>query len=174
MKISKQPTKRIIEDTVSSVAGSDVLPLVRYLKDKKNISEFIIAESLSHEINAVRNMLYRLHQANLVSFTRKKDKQKGWYIYYWTFRPSMISTLVDKLEKDKLEGLRSRLHREKGVHFYKCNKGCIRLDFDQATDFDFKCPECGCIMDYEDNTKKITQIEQEIILIEKMKRMKRK
>ena len=70
-------TKAIETEVIQTIAGEDVTELVLYLKGKKNVSEFVIAEDLEKEINAVRNMLYRLLHAKLVSFTRKKDKQKG-------------------------------------------------------------------------------------------------
>ncbi|MBW2978857.1 hypothetical protein KY304_01975, partial [Candidatus Woesearchaeota archaeon] len=63
-------TKKEIDDIICQVAGEDVLPLVKVLKNKKNVSEFKIAESIKKEINLTRNMLYRLYDHNLVSFIR--------------------------------------------------------------------------------------------------------
>ena len=119
-------------------------------------------ERIKKEINETRNMLYRLHEANLISFIRKKDKKKGWYIYYWTFKPKMIKHLIIRLKKDKLAKLKDRLSREKSSHFFICQNKCIRLDFDQAMNFKFKCPECGEIMNQEDNLENIRLIEEEI------------
>ncbi|MBU3941985.1 MAG: hypothetical protein KKF74_03665 [Nanoarchaeota archaeon] len=152
----------MIEATIVDVAGEDVLPIVDYLKNKKNISEFKIAEVIKKEINTTRNMLYRLQEANLVSFIRKKDKKKGWYIYYWTFKPKMIKHIIVSLKKKKLAKLMERIVREKSSHFFICPNKCIRLDFEQAMNFEFKCPECGEIMHQEDNTENITLIEEEI------------
>ena len=114
-----------------------------------------------------RNMLYRLYDSNLVSFIRKKDKKKGWYIYYWTFNTKNIKHILKDIKKKKLERLKERLNREKGVDFYTCGNGCIRLDFEQATDFEFKCPECGSLLNLEDNSKKIEEIKKEIAKLEK-------
>ncbi len=155
-------SNKIIEATIADVAGEDVLPIVHFLKNKKNISEFKIAEVIKKEINATRNMLYRLQEANLVSFIRKKDKKKGWYIYYWTFKPKMIKHIVISLKKEKLAKLKDRLKRERSSHFFICQNKCIRLDFDQAMNFEFKCPECGEIMNQEDNLENIRVIEEEI------------
>ena len=83
-----------METVVGDVVGADVISLVRSLKNKKNVSEFKIAETLKQEVNITRNMLYRLYDANLVTFIRKKDKVKGWYIYYWTFNPKHIGFLA--------------------------------------------------------------------------------
>jgi len=159
-------SNKIIEAAIAEVAGEDVLPVVHFLKNKKNISEFKIAEALKKEINETRNMLYRLQEANLLSFIRKKDKKKGWYIYYWTFKPKMIKHLITSLKKDKLAKLKDRLSREKSSHFFICQNKCIRLEFEQAMNFEFKCPECGEMMNQEDNMENIRLIEEEIKKIE--------
>jgi transcription initiation factor TFIIE subunit alpha len=155
-------SNKIVEDVVSEVAGDDVLPLVRALKNKKNVSEFKLAESIKEEVNTTRNMLYRLYDSNLVSFVRKKDKKKGWYIYYWTFDSKKIKHLLTNLKKKRLLKLKDRLEREKANHFYSCKSKCIRLDFDQSMEFEFKCPECGELIEQEDNSEEIQKIETEI------------
>ncbi|HLC66764.1 MAG TPA: hypothetical protein VJK52_03945 [Candidatus Nanoarchaeia archaeon] len=147
---------------IGEVAGADVLPLVHALRNKRNVSEFKIAEQLKLEINVIRNMLYRLLHANLVSFIRRKDKKKGWYIYYWTFKPKMVPFHSQDLRKKRLEGLKERLQRERDNHFYVCDHRCMRLSFEQAMDYEFKCPECGNLMNQEDNAKVIEKIEDEI------------
>lgn len=160
-------TNKIVEDVVTEVAGEDVVPLVKNLKNKKNVSEFKLAENIKKEVNEVRNMLYRLYDSNLVSFIRRKDKKKGWYIYYWTFNLKRIKYLVKDLKKKKLERLTERLERENASHFFICNKKCIRLDFDQATGFSFKCPECGELMNIDDNSEEIKKIEEETKYLQK-------
>jgi len=160
-------TNKIVEDVVSEVAGEDVVPLVNNLKNKKNVSEFKLAENIKKEVNEVRNMLYRLYDSNLVSFIRRKDKKKGWYIYYWTFNLKRIKYLVNDLKKKRTERLKERLGREKDSHFFICSKRCIRLDFEQSTGFSFKCPECGELMQQEDNSNMIKDIESEIKILEK-------
>jgi transcription initiation factor TFIIE subunit alpha len=67
---------KLLADVIVEVAGKDVLPLVKALKNKKNVSEFKLADAIKQEINLTRNMLYRLYDHNLVSFIRKKDKKK--------------------------------------------------------------------------------------------------
>ena len=160
-------SKNIVEDVVSEVAGPDVLQLVKTLKNKKNISEFKLASSMRQEIITVRNMLYRLYNANLVSFIHKKDQKKGWYIYYWTFNIKNIKHLADELKKKKIEKLTERLTREKNSQFYLCKNKCLRLEFEQAADFEFKCPECGSLLDQEDNKAKIGTLEKEMVALQR-------
>ena len=160
-------TSKIVEEIVSEVAGEDVLPLVKALRNKSNVSEFKLADSIRKEINLTRNMLYRLYDNNLVSFIRKKDKKKGWYIYYWTFNQKRVKDLVKDIKKKKYERLIERLGREKTTQFYICASKCLRLDFEQSHDFNFKCPECGLLLDLEDNSKKIKELQSYIVKLEK-------
>ena len=160
-------SNNIIESVIKEVVGEDAIPLVKFLKNNKNISEFKIAEVIKKEVNATRNMLYRLYENNLVSFMRKKDKQKGWYIYYWTFNQKRIKYLMVNLKKKKIEKLKERIEREEGGNFFGCRNKCIRLNFDQASDFNYKCPECGAVLDQEDNDQIIGDIQKEVKGLEK-------
>jgi len=155
-------TNKVIGDVVSEIAGKDVIPLVLNLKNKKNVSEFALAETIDKEINETRNMLYRLYDANLVSFIKRKDKKKGWYIYYWTFNKKRIRHLTYELKKKRLNNLYNKLEREKNNNFFSCSNNCIRLDFEQATEFSFKCPECGSLLEHEDNKVRIRKIKDHI------------
>ncbi|RJQ18674.1 hypothetical protein C4580_06270 [Candidatus Woesearchaeota archaeon] len=160
-------TSKIIEEVVTEAAGPDVLPLVKILRTKNNVSEFKLATQLKKEINLTRNMLYRLYDHSLVSFSRKKDKKKGWYIYYWTFNQKRVKDLIKEIKKRKFEKLTERLAREKNGQFYICANNCMRLDFEQSHDFHFKCPECGSLLNVEDNAAKIKEIQKELVTLEK-------
>lgn len=160
-------TSKLIDEVVIEVAGQDVLPLVKILRSKSNVSEFKLATQMKREINLTRNMLYRLYDHNLVSFSRKKDKKKGWYIYFWTFNQKRVKDLVKDIKKKKYEKLQERLLREKNGQFYICANNCMRLDFEQSHDFSFKCPECGSLLNVEDNAAKIKELQKEILALEK-------
>jgi len=160
-------TPKLIEKIVTEVVGEEAIPIVNYLKGKKNVSEFKIAEGVKEEIHRTRNILYRLLENNLVTFKRKKDKQKGWYICYWDFHPYKVKYLVEKLRKQKLEDLKERLKREQANHFFMCKSACVRMDFEKATDFNFKCPECGELMNQLDNAKTIDFLKDKIGELEK-------
>lgn len=155
-------TQKLVDKVVTEVAGQDVVPLVKALKNRKNVSEFELADNIGEEINLTRNMLYRLNNANLVSFTRKKDKKKGWYIYYWTFNQPRIKDLAKSLKEKKFDILKERLKREKNHQFFTSKVAGIRLTFEKAMEYNFKCPETGELMEQEDNAKLIKQLEKEI------------
>ncbi len=157
--------------TVAEVVGEDAVPIVQYLKGKKNISEFKIAESIKAEVNSVRKMLYAMQTSNLVSYYRKKDRQKGWYISYWTLNDPGFGELSVATRKHKLQQLRERLHKEESNHgqFYICPGLCVRVEFDRAVDISFRCPECGSALQHQDNLKTIEQLKSRIVEIEKAK-----
>ncbi|MBS3107097.1 hypothetical protein J4419_05565 [Candidatus Woesearchaeota archaeon] len=160
--------KEQVRETILTVAGEHGLEILRYLGDKKNISEFVIAEKLKLDMQTVRNTLYKLHTHHLVMYIRKKDRQKGWYISYWTFNKERVSELIESFRKQNLEKLRERLDKEeqnKGL-FFICSKACARLDFDQATDFEFKCPECGTLLQQQENVRTIENLKARIREIE--------
>jgi transcription initiation factor IIE alpha subunit len=73
-------TKSLVREVTSQLIGDDVIQVTDILHNKRDVSEFVLAEKLDMDINGVRNMLYRLHNENMVTFTKKKDYTKGWYV----------------------------------------------------------------------------------------------
>jgi transcription initiation factor TFIIE subunit alpha len=157
-------TNTKIFDTVKEVVGEDSLKVVEFLKDKKNISDFKIAEKVNIDIHQIRNILYRLFNHNLVTYYRKKDRQKGWYISYWTFNKKRIKDLMKNLHYSKIEKFTERLQHEEANkgNFYLCPNACVRVNFDKATDLEFKCPECGTLLNNQDNQKTIDFLQTKI------------
>lgn len=159
-------TKETAEELVKEVAGEDTVKLVGLLKDEDNISEFKLAEKLRLTVNTVRNQLYRLQAHNLVTSTRKKDKKKGWYIYYWTFNTPQAKSLLKVVKYRKLEHLKERLKTEIQETFYVCPQKCIRFKMENAMDYDFKCPECGNVLQEENNMDFVAKLKTTITELE--------
>jgi len=159
-------TLEIVEELVRQIAGADTTRLMVLLFNKRNISEFLLSEKLGVSINSVRNMLYRLYGYNLVSSSRKKDKKKGWYIYYWTFNPLRAKDLIISRKEKELETLKKKILQEEGPPFFICENKCIRIEFNMAMEYDFKCPECGELM-HEDKSFNPSKVKNKIEEIEK-------
>ena len=160
--VQEKISQELITEVVSELVGPHAMPIVDFLKGKTRISEFIIAEELDLEINETRNILYKLLEHNLVSFLRKKDKIKGWYICYWDFNDHMVPQLKQKLVAGQIEKLQERLQEEQGNQFFMCKSQCARMNFDKAMEFNFKCPECGSIMAEQDNARTIEFLKERI------------
>lgn len=148
------------------VPDQEAQDIIFYLRDKKNISEFIVAEELDLEIHRTRNLLYRLLDNNLVSFIRKKDKIKGWYICYWDFNEESLPFLENKLRNQTLEKLKERYASESGGMFYLCKYAHTRMKFDDAFEENFKCPECGELMNQVDNSRTLEFLQGRIAELE--------
>lgn len=158
MKISQE----LLDEYVSTIVGDDVLPLMGILINKSNLSEFKLAEMLNVTVNQTRNMLYRLNEQNLVAFIRKKDKKKGWYIYYWSHNKQNIENSITRFISKQLEDFQLRLKREESSVFYVCPSGCVRLGMEAAMECEFKCQECGALLKEQNNEKTIANIRKRI------------
>ncbi|MBI1973143.1 hypothetical protein HYS50_04005 [Candidatus Woesearchaeota archaeon] len=152
----------LIEELVKEVAGEDVLPLLRLILDKENVSEFKIADKLGATVNQVRNMLYRLNEHNLVSFTRKKDKQKGWYIYFWTFNTFNARALIIERKQKKIAALKKIISEENATGIFVCPNRCIRVNAEQALELEYKCPRCNSLLKEEDTRQVVEKTKQQI------------
>lgn len=154
--------KEKIKNVVRELVSEEGIPIVLYLIGKTKVSEFTIANDLDMEIHKARNLLYKLFEHNILSFIRKKDKIKGWYICYWDFNEKSIPFLDEKIKKNKLQKLQERLEKESSATFYMCKNACTRMDFEKAMEFNFKCPECGELMDEQNNQRTIEFLQQKI------------
>src|SRR3989344_5066575 len=99
-------SSKLIIEILTHVAGESAGKIVDLLNEKKDVSEFIIAKKLGLTINQTRNLLYRLSHLGILTSIRRKDKRKGWYIYFWTFNVlKSLEILEEKLrgEIDQLE-----------------------------------------------------------------------
>lgn len=161
-------TQKRINEIIAGLCGEEAVPVMEFIGDNKNVSEFQLAEELGLEIARVRQILYRVHNYGLAVYKRKKDRKKGWYISYWTFLKDNIKPTLEKLREERLEHLHERLAREeknKG-NFYLCPSGDVRLDFDDAVENGYKCPECGKLLLNQDNTRTIQFLKEKIAQIE--------
>jgi len=157
-------TNKKIQGLINEIAGELAVPIIDYLKGRKNVSEFIIADKVKLDMQTTRNLLYTLNSYNVATYIRRKDRKKGWYISYWTFNRKRVKDLIEKLRDKKIAKLKERLTKEednKG-NFFICTGACARLDFEQATEFEFKCPECGNLLHQQDNTRTIEHLKERI------------
>jgi transcription initiation factor TFIIE subunit alpha len=164
-------SSKLTQSVVNQSIGEDAMPVVEYLKGKRDISEFQIAQKIKAEVGFVRKTLYALQNYNLVTYFRKKDREKGWYISYWTFNQKGVPELALSIKRNRLQMLKERLQTEekhKGL-FYICPQMCSRMEFEKATEVDFKCPECGKPLQHQDNGKTIERIRENIMEMEQEK-----
>ncbi|MEK6927704.1 MAG: hypothetical protein AABX11_04695 [Nanoarchaeota archaeon] len=152
-----------LKTVVNSIAGSGSAAIVDLLFGKKNVNEFLIAKKLKLTINQARNILYKLGDAGLVSFVRKKDSKKGgWYTYFWTLNVARgLGRYMEILNKE-VDVLKSRANTKKQSRFYICKNCHIEFDEENALLHNYSCPECGEVLEVKDTTEEVLGIEKEI------------
>ncbi len=116
------------------------------------------------DIQKVRNLLYKLHASNLADYKRIKDNKKGVYVSYWTFNKAIVKRLFERLHRERLERFRERLESETNNTnaFFICPLGCSRAEFTNAVQQNFKCNECGQLLQQEDNSRTIDVLREKI------------
>lgn len=155
--------KIIVEDLINKQS----VVIIDLLAGKKNVNEFHIAEKLGLTINQTRNILYKLSDYGLVSFTRKKDKRKGWYIYFWELNAHQSLVLLkDKLEK-KIEALEAQLKNRRESRYYLCETCSIEVDEENALLNNFVCPECENVYILSESSDIIKNLEKNIAKLRK-------
>ncbi|AJF60881.1 TPA: hypothetical protein HA239_03435 [Candidatus Woesearchaeota archaeon] len=151
-------TKKLIREVIGELVGPEYVDVALYLHGKKDVSELVVAKDLKISIQEARALLYRLYESNVVVFERKRDKHKGWHISHWDFLDANVIKLYQRSQQEKIEELKTRLEREQQNEFYMCKYACSRVEFDKAIELNFKCPECGTLMNPQDNSRTIEVI----------------
>jgi transcription initiation factor IIE alpha subunit len=66
-----------------------------------------------------------------------------------------VLKLHNKKYKQEISKIKNRINKEENNAFYMCKYACARIDFDKAIGMNFKCPECGLLMNPQDNKRTI-------------------
>ncbi|MBT3398150.1 hypothetical protein HOA55_04100 [archaeon] len=164
---------KLLQDLVEELAGAETGRIVDTLFGKKDVNEFLIAKKMELTINQVRNILYKLSAEGLVSFIRKKDKRKGWYIYYWTLKSEKCLEKLQQSLQKKINDLNAILNSRETKRFYICHQCDIEVTEEKALEHGFTCEECAEVYELSDNSKsirdtkaKITKTGKDLTLIE--------
>ncbi|WP_406535417.1 transcription factor E [Methanobrevibacter sp.] len=154
----KQLLTSIVEDESN-------LPIVEALNDGIETDEEIANET-GIKLNIVRKILYRLYDMGIASYKRSKDPETQWFTYSWKFEKDEIINRIIKDSENYLAMLNEELDREENNMFFICPQGHVRLDFDEASDYEFLCPACGEELEFQDNAETIEQIKEDINMVE--------
>jgi transcription initiation factor TFIIE subunit alpha len=155
---------------VEDVAGPEVREVaIVLLTNKGEMTDELIAEELDIKLNQVRKALYKLHDLELATFRRIRDKTTGWFIFYWKLHPERITELVTTKQQNVLEKIQTRLEYEQGNMFFSCgSEHCKRVTFQEAMEQDFICLECEERLESFDNSKIVQVLEKKVEQLRKI------
>ena len=158
---------KFLKSVVEHLINKQSVSIVDLLAGKKDVNEFLIARKMDLTINQVRNILYKLSAEGLVSFIRKKDKRKGWYIYFWTLNTEKCLIRLEQTLIKKIEELKNLLKSRELKRFYVCKPCNIEVTEETALAHDFTCEECAEIYELSDHEKPIREIKTRIARTER-------
>ncbi len=131
-----------IKELIHEIADEKGYKLFKHLVEQgKEINEFKLAEKVGVQINRTRSFLYRLYERNLVSFSRERDKEKGWFIYSWKADMAKLKEMILNKKDEEIARLK-RIEME-AQQFFRC-KSCEKdFSYVEAMESTFFCPVCG-------------------------------
>ncbi len=151
-----------LKGIVENIAGKQATEIVDLLFGRKDVNEFLIAKKLKLTINQTRNILYKLSDHGIVSFTRKKDKRKGWYIYFWTLDIFKSIEILEKKILLEIEQLKNQLRNRETKRFYSCRTCNVEIGEETALLNHFTCAECGQVYSLSESENVIKDLENRI------------
>jgi len=104
---------------------------------------------------------------NVIHYDKKKASDSNWYTYTWFLKKDRVHELMSDKLKQELTDLSKKLEFEQNYTYYKCYNGCDKLAFEIAFEYNFKCPECGNLMNQINNNTEKKQLSGRIGEIKK-------
>lgn len=147
--------------------GEYAVKLIEILSEKEETTDDELIQKTGMKLNNLRKVLYQLFDQNLVSYRRVRDKEAGWFKYYWKINPTGLNILLNAKKRKILTKLKERLEYETSNMFFMCSTHNTRYTFDDAMEINFQCLECGSRLDSVQNDDIIAVLKIKISEIEK-------
>lgn len=123
-------------------------------------------ESTRIALKMVRKSLYQLNERSLARYRRVRDKETGYFVYYWSPIWERIRDLIISRRKLSLKKLRQRLDYEQRNLLYVCDEGHTPVTFSDAFELGFICTTCGKELAQKENQQTIEFLKNKIKLLE--------
>jgi|YelNatPaOPRAMG01_1025707.scaffolds.fasta_scaffold10466_2 transcription initiation factor TFIIE subunit alpha len=133
------------------VGGENAMEIIRLLtqygEDEK------IAEKLRVKVSDVRSVLNKFHNEGIVSYERTKDEETGWYYYNWRLNIERLNAWIEERMNADREFVLAKIRE--GEHYFcpKCKDIEMLMKFEEAADYNFKCPKCKTPMELLDEER---------------------
>jgi transcription initiation factor TFIIE subunit alpha len=119
-------------------------------------------------LKEVRKSLYQLNERSLARYRRVRDKETGYFVYYWSPIFERVRDLIISRRKHSIKRLKQRLDYEERNLLYVCNEGHTPVTFSDAFELGFICTTCGEELAQKDNKKTIQFLEGKIQELENL------
>ena len=150
-----------VQEILTSITKDDEnsVSIVKCMLDGKTTDEEI-AEVTEIRLNIVRRVLYKLYDAGIASYKRSKDPETQWYTYNWTFEKERVFEIKDENDQKFSRDINKSLEYEEENMFFVCKSNEHRYNFEEASENNFTCGECGEPLEYQDNSDIIDELKE--------------
>ncbi|MCK4848227.1 MAG: hypothetical protein KAT16_04310 [Candidatus Heimdallarchaeota archaeon] len=118
-------------------------------------------------LKEVRKSLYKLNERSLARYRRVRDKETGYFVYYWSPIWERIRDLIISRRKHTIKRLKQRLDYEQRNLLYVCEEGHTPVTFSDAFELGFICTVCGQELAQKENASTIASLQTKIVILEK-------
>jgi len=141
--------------------GQNIVDLLRRSNGFPGCAEEDIVGRTGLKITAVRKILYKLRDINLVEES-SQEKEDGSLTFYWLLRPNQPSTYIASERRLKLEQLLARLSFERSHIFLFCERDDARMTYEEVMQGQTVCPVCHGPLQSFENANIIQSLEAQI------------
>lgn len=130
--------------------GKEALAIFELLfREKRDLTEDEISEKTGLAKNVTRKNLYHLQEYRLVSYKRIKNRETGWYYYYWRVNSEELPLVLLDMKREIVAKLKLKAEAlSRGASGYVCPKCGRRYSFDEAFNREFTCEVCNVELVY--------------------------
>ena len=155
---------KLTQEFLANVGGNDAVDVVRVCLEKngKCLDEDIEQKLKRLKITEIRSILNRLHYRGIACYNKSKNKNSGWYTYTWEIKQRRIIELILEQQSELLQKLEKKAEFDSGHELFVCKKACEETPFEIAAQYEFRCPECGEMMNPMDGKKNQREIQGQI------------
>jgi transcription initiation factor TFIIE subunit alpha len=133
-----------------------------FSQDQPEDESKVEPEIMRIALKEVRKSLYKLNERSLARYRRVRDKETGYFVYYWSPIWERIRDLIVGRRKQTIKKLKQRLDYEQRNLLYVCDEGHTPVTFSDAFEFGFVCTVCGQELAQKENEDTISVLETKI------------
>ncbi|SES84594.1 Transcription factor E (TFE) [Methanococcoides vulcani] len=148
----------VVRGYLIQLMGEEGLEMIEKMPAEGEVTDEQIAEATGVMLNIVRRTLFIMNENKLAICRRERDSSSGWLTYLWQLDLSDIESHLAKEKKKLFKNLQLRLESEEDNVFYTCPEGCVRFQFNDASECEFLCPACGEDLMFEDNSPMVEKL----------------
>ena len=135
-------SNKYVQEYLVENLGEESVRIIRAANEE--ITDDALAEKCKLKVSAIRSVLNKLHNMRLAEYTRIKDKETGWYSYFWRVNLSGMNEFLKESMTKEIENTEHEIEEKTTVLSYYCRK-CSKentIDFEVASSISFRCPNC--------------------------------